>query len=160
MMPEKMPKSVHNKHEEGNGLIHHIPEHKGHVAEFTMDLYGYGDLNHIQSMSLPQNTYNLNVSSMDELLDRDKQREKDGFPKKIRLGRFVKPGKGGKDKIIVVPTTVEEKFIHDSRKTEEEKEETSGGSGDGDRTDRDEPGAPGVGWAAERESGLPVAATE
>ena len=40
---------------------------------------------------------------MDELLDRDKNREKDGFPRKIRVGKLIKPGKGGKDKIVVVP---------------------------------------------------------
>jgi uncharacterized sporulation protein YeaH/YhbH (DUF444 family) len=50
---------------------------------------------------------------MDELLERDKQREKDGFPRKINVGKMIKPGKSGKDKVVVVPTTVEEKFIHD-----------------------------------------------
>jgi uncharacterized sporulation protein YeaH/YhbH (DUF444 family) len=53
------------------------------------------------------------LKTVDELLERDKIREKDGFPRKIRLGRIIKPGKAGKDKIIVVPTTVEEKFYHD-----------------------------------------------
>lgn len=51
--------------------------------------------------------------TLDELLERDKKREQDGFKRKIRIGRIVKPGSGGKEKIIVVPTTVEEKFVHD-----------------------------------------------
>ena len=52
--------------------------------------------------------------TLDELLERDRKREEDGFNRKIRIGRIVKPGTGGKEKIIIVPTTVEEKFIHDS----------------------------------------------
>jgi uncharacterized protein len=73
----------------------------------------------------------LCLGSLDELLERDKLREADGFPRKIRVGRLIKPGQGGKDKIVVVPTTVEEKLIHDSVKPPEEEEE-SGGSGDGE----------------------------
>ena len=43
-----------------------------------------------------------------------RQREKDGFPRKIRVGRLIKPGKRGKEKVVIVPTTVEEKFCHDT----------------------------------------------
>jgi uncharacterized protein len=56
----------------------------------------------------------LHLKSLDELLDRDKQREKDGFPRKIRVGQLIKPGKGKQDKVVVVPTTVEEKLLHDN----------------------------------------------
>ena len=52
------------------------------------------------------------VQSLDYLLERDKQREKDGFPRKIRVGKMVKPSQNGDDKIVIVPTTVEEKLIH------------------------------------------------
>ncbi len=75
------------------------------------------------------------IGSIDELLERDKQREKDGFPRKIRIGRLVRPGRSGKAKIILVPTTVEEKFIHDTRGAEARNEESSGGSGDGKEGD-------------------------
>ena len=51
--------------------------------------------------------------TLDELLERDRKREKDGFKRKIRIGRIVKPGSRGREKIIVVPTTVEEKLVHD-----------------------------------------------
>lgn len=50
--------------------------------------------------------------TLDELLERDKQREVDGFPTKIRVGRLIRPVRGGKDKIVVVPTTAEEKLVH------------------------------------------------
>ena len=44
-----------------------------------------------------------------------------------------KPGRGGKNKIVVVPSTVEEKFVHDTRpQPQEEQESSSGGSGDGE----------------------------
>ena len=52
--------------------------------------------------------------SLDELMARDKQREKDGFPRKIFLGKVVKPGGRDDERVVVVPTTVEEKFLHDA----------------------------------------------
>lgn len=94
------------------------------------NVYEYNDLFALQDMPPPRPSYTSNIRSIDELLERDKQREKDGFPRKIRVGRLIKPGKGGKDKVVVVPTTVEEKFIHDALKTSEEG--ASGGSGDGE----------------------------
>ncbi len=33
------------------------------------------------------------LKSLDELLRRDERRKEDGFPKKIRLGRYVKPSR-------------------------------------------------------------------
>ena len=95
-------------------------------------LYQYSDMCHLQSTPSPSPTYIHNLSTIDELLERDRQREQDGFPRKIRIGRLVKPGKGGKAKIILVPTTVEEKFIHDSRRhVQGEMGDSTGGSGDG-----------------------------
>ncbi|SHJ89569.1 hypothetical protein SAMN02745216_02479 [Desulfatibacillum alkenivorans DSM 16219] len=79
----------------------------------------------------PGVTYVHTLSSVDELLERDAQREKDGFPRKIRIGRFMKPARGGKDKVILVPTTVEEKFMHDTRPQDEQEEQSTGGSGEG-----------------------------
>ena len=79
------------------------------------NIYCYNDLYELMNMSPPQSTYINRLRSIDELLERDKQREEDGFPRNIRVGRLVKPGKGRKDKIVVVPTTVEEKFLHDKR---------------------------------------------
>jgi uncharacterized sporulation protein YeaH/YhbH (DUF444 family) len=75
--------------------------------------------------------------TLDELLERDRQREADGFKRKIRIGRIVKPGSGGKEKIIVVPTTVEEKFIHEdvTPQQEEEEGEATGGTGEGEEGD-------------------------
>ena len=70
--------------------------------------------------------------SMEELLERDAQREKDGFPKKIKIGRLIRPSRGGKDKIVVVPNTVEEKFYHDNRPQGMAEESNGGGSGDGE----------------------------
>ena len=80
------------------------------TASVSMAIMTFLDL---QDMPALQTAYTTSLRSIDELLERDKQREKDGFPRKIRVGRLVKPGKGGKDKVVVVPTTVEEKFIHD-----------------------------------------------
>jgi uncharacterized protein len=75
--------------------------------------------------------------TLDELLERDRRREEDGFKRKIRIGRIVKPGSGGKDKIIIVPTTVEEKFVHDEIQTDQEpgEGEATGGTGEGEEGD-------------------------
>lgn len=99
---------------------------------FKRTIYDYGDLVHLEVIPPPRTIYVHNLGSLDELLERDIQREKDGFPRKIRIGRLVKPGRGGQDKIVVVPTTVEEKFIHDTRPPNPEEEEQTGGSGEGD----------------------------
>jgi hypothetical protein len=95
------------------------------------DIYGQSDLVNIQNSSASLGAYTHSLSAIDELLERDKLREQDGFPRKIRVGRLVKPGRGDKGKIILVPTTVEEKFIHDVRNGEPEGGGGSGGSGDG-----------------------------
>jgi hypothetical protein len=94
-------------------------------------IYAYHDLLDLQGMTAMRSTPNVSIRSIDELLERDNQREKDGFPRKINVGRLIKPGKSGKDKIVIVPSTVEEKFMHDtSLQTDED--QSSGGSGDGE----------------------------
>ncbi len=118
---------------------HEIPESSGKTTDSGSEsfphekgnLYDYNDLSILQDIGPIQPTYTTCLSSIDDLLERDKQREEDGFPRKIRVGRLIKPGKGGKDKIVVVPTTVEEKFVHDTVKPPQE-EGASGGSGEGE----------------------------
>ena len=94
-------------------------------------LYDYHDLMVLQAMGQPRGTYSSHIRSIDELLAKDKQRQEDGFPRKIRVGRMVKPGRGGKDKVVVVPSTVEDKLIHDPSYSQSEEEQGQGGSGDG-----------------------------
>ena len=106
-------------------------EGKNYSGPILRDIYAFHDLTDLQGMAAMQSTPNVSIRSIDELLQRDKQREKDGFPRKINVGRLIKPGKSGKDKIVIVPSTVEEKFLHDtSFKTDED--QSSGGSGDGE----------------------------
>jgi uncharacterized sporulation protein YeaH/YhbH (DUF444 family) len=94
-------------------------------------LYGYQDLDTLQRVSAMYTSASANIRSIDELLERDRQREQDGFPRKINVGRLIKPGKRGKEKVVIVPTTVEEKLLHDhSFRSEEER--SQGGSGDGE----------------------------
>jgi uncharacterized sporulation protein YeaH/YhbH (DUF444 family) len=103
----------------------------GGIGPVARQIYSYNDLFHLQAIAALETTHSTSLRSIDELLERDRQREKDGFPRKINVGRLIKPGKGGKEKVVVVPTTVEEKFIHDSSLQAEE-EEGQGGSGDGE----------------------------
>ena len=114
---------------------HEIPvaESSGEGSTFqpAKNVYAYQDLMDLQGIAAMQSAPNVSIRSIDELLERDKQREKDGFPRKINVGRLIKPGKSGKDKVVIVPSTVEEKFLHDSSfRTDEE--QGSGGSGDGE----------------------------
>ena len=103
-----------------------------HIAPDSLEnIYASNDLCKLQKTSAPKGSYVNGLRSIDELLERDKQREKDGFPRKIRVGRLVKPRKGDKEKIIVVPTTVEEKFLHEKRLSPAA-DEPSGGSGQGE----------------------------
>jgi uncharacterized sporulation protein YeaH/YhbH (DUF444 family) len=135
----RMSDSTEKVSEEAVCAGHQIPElpTRGSVMEEKSGLslfsgiYGQSDLGLLQSMPPPRSTYVHSLSSIDELLERDRQREKDGFPRKIRIGRLISPGHGGKGKIVVIPTTVEEKFLHDNRVNESTEEESTGGSGDG-----------------------------
>lgn len=81
---------------------------------------------------ITQNT--LALQSLDQLIERDKQREKDGFPRRIKLGKIIRDTKDKKNKIVIVPTTTEPKFYHDESITEELESQT-GGSGEGKEGD-------------------------
>ena len=116
---------------------HGLPEDSVAAGEGTelivsrRSFYAYHDLFDLQAISAMQSTPNVSIRSIDELLERDKQREEDGFPRKINVGRLIKPGKGGKDKVVIVPTTVEEKFLHDNS-FQPEQDPSHGGAGDGE----------------------------
>ena len=71
----------------------------------------YNDLQHLQDM-VQMNLAMSTTHSIDDLIARDTQREKDGFPRKIRIGKMIKPSQDGDDKVVIVPTTVEEKLLH------------------------------------------------
>ncbi|HKJ64938.1 MAG TPA: hypothetical protein VJ969_06025, partial [Desulfopila sp.] len=100
-------------------------------APFVAGVYDYHDLQLLHGdviMRMAQSS----MHSLDDLIARDGQREKDGFPRKIRIGKMIKPSQSGAEKVVVVPTTVEEKLLHDSISVEEEEEGGEGGSGEGE----------------------------
>ncbi|GBC60309.1 hypothetical protein DENIS_1260 [Desulfonema ishimotonii] len=107
------------------------PDTEEGVTPEPQGIYEYADLTFLQRMSEPYISYTTCLRSLDDLLERDKLREKDGFPRKIRVGRLIKPGRGGKDKFVVVPSTVEEKLIHDVVRPPDEEGE-AGGTGEGE----------------------------
>jgi hypothetical protein len=121
----------------------------------ALEPYACNDLTGLLAMSAPLGSYTTHIRSIDELLERDKQREKDGFPRKIRVGRLIRPGKGGKEKVVVIPTTVEEKLLHDrTARPEGDGGGGSGGSGEGEEGEvigeqpvraPDQPGSGGAG---------------
>ena len=83
----------------------------------------------VEELFLYNSSENSHVSlqTLDELMARDNQREEDGFERKIKLGKIVRPSKNGTDEIIIVPSTIETKFYHDSSPNNEDEE--YGGSG-------------------------------
>ncbi len=109
-----------------SGVAHAVPES---LPAFP-GLYQLSDAHLFLAPFRPAPSPGLNLQTLDELLQRDKQREEDGFPRRIRIGKFIKPSKGQKERIVVVPTTTEPKFYHDPSASEEE--ETTGGSGEGE----------------------------
>lgn len=120
----------------------------------AVGLYGASDLADYQGMDAPVAGFTTLAGSLDELLARDAQREKDGFPRKIRVGKLVRPGQGGTDKVVVVPTTVEEKFIHDQVRLPNQEGE-SGGTGEGEEGEviGEQPVKPQQGGAGEGQAG-------
>lgn len=110
-------------------LVHHT--HFDPLASLTDQIYGANDLVALQTRNLNAPHYRV-LRSLDELLERDEQREEDGFKRKVRLGKVAKPADTGRNRIVIVPTTVEEKFYHDTRVSQKSDDQ---GSDDGDEGD-------------------------
>lgn len=109
--------------------------------------YIQNDITAMQGFSPQTNAYQR-LGTLDELLERDEQRAKDGFPKKISVGRIVKPSASGGRKVVVVPTATEEKFYHDPRRTQK----SDGGDGEGEESDSGDSGGE-TGGSGEGEEG-------
>lgn len=104
-------------------------DHSSVSPPIPRSIFSYTDLEMLHDASPPKLLALSSVQSLDYLLERDKQREKDGFPRKIRVGKMVKPSQTGDDKVVIVPTTVEEKLLHDRVRFTDEGE--GGGDGQG-----------------------------
>ena len=127
-----------------------------------ISLYAYSDMHQLQAGGDAAGMAMTSIHSLEYLLARDIQREKDGFPRKIRVGKMIKQGRDGDDKVVVVPTTVEEKLFHDQIRINEEGQgegEGEGGAGEGEEGEvigeqpvREEPGS-GQGGAGQGEGG-------
>ncbi len=75
--------------------------------------------------------YDHSVSTLQDVIERDKQREEDGFPKVGKVGRFAVPSKKGGKKVIIVPHVEEARFEHELKYTPPE----MAGQGDGEEGD-------------------------
>jgi len=119
---------IHIQRELQGAQVHHITQPET-VKSATEGFYDKGDWEMLLRMHVPHVPYYLGLQTLDELLEQDKQREKDGFPRRIRLGKLVKPSEKNKQEIIIVPTTTETKFYHGDSPEEEDQ---TGGVGDGE----------------------------
>lgn len=113
-------------------------QHRFMARPRRRSFYSYSDLEMLHNASPPQLVALTTVQSLDYLLERDKQREQDGFPRKIRVGKMVKPSQDGDDKVVIVPTTVEEKLLHDHVRVGEEGDGGGEGGGEGGAGEGDE----------------------
>jgi uncharacterized sporulation protein YeaH/YhbH (DUF444 family) len=96
-----------------------------------MGIYDWKDLQIFPGYGNPYWDQILSLQTLDELLEQDKQREKDGYPRRIKIGKLMRPTKGNKAKVVIVPTTSEPKLYHDDSITQDG-EENTGGSGEGE----------------------------
>ncbi len=109
-----------------------VEKKPGIISSRHASLYADNDLAALQKKEVSSKIgYTAGLKSLDELMERDKQREEDGFPRKIQIGKLVRPDRTGKDHVVIVPTTIEEKFIHDPN-FDQDDEDQMGGSGDGE----------------------------
>jgi len=99
---------------------------------YKFDPYKFNDMYLFQGIPPIKPTPYSALLTLDELLERDKKRDDDGFPRKIKLGKIVKPAKGKKGKVVIVPVTTEDKFIHDDRLGLGGMGQGGGGSGEGE----------------------------
>ena len=76
-----------------------------------MNFYNFNDFLNLQNMNIDYSPIN-HLLSIDKLVEKDNKREEDGFPRKLSFKQLIKPSKT--NKIVVVPTIVEEKLIHDN----------------------------------------------
>lgn len=107
-------------------------DNKSGFKEKEHDIYFPGDSHVWQEFRLPPEYPLISLQTLDELLKRDGQREKDGFKRRILLGKFIRPGGAGGTKVVIVPSTTEPKLYHDDSIGEENEEEETGGSGKGE----------------------------
>ena len=81
---------------------HHLPEpacagmnnQRLSDIDFLHGVHALNDASFLQFGVMQRSTYIHALGSLDELLERDKRREEDGFPRKIRLGKLVKTRQG------------------------------------------------------------------
>lgn len=119
-MKERISEILHDKPEE---LLQRLSVVADNGIYRLHDLYlffGYSSASHT-----------ISLQTLDELVERDKQREQDGFPRRIRLGKIVRTTQDKKNRVVIVPTTTEPKFYHDESITEQMEQQT-GGAGEGE----------------------------
>ena len=94
----------------GASSFHQLGRPDSHgLPSMSEQIYSPNDMSVLQHMAASVPGYH-SLKSLDELLERDEMREKDGFKRKVNVGKVVKPAGGGKNKIVIVPTTMEDKF--------------------------------------------------
>ncbi|MDP4175492.1 MAG: DUF444 family protein [Bacteroidota bacterium] len=111
-----------------------LPQNEPAKLKLSPSLYDFND--DVYILKLDGNFHQMSrLYALDKLLERDKLREKDGFPRKIKLGKLVKPIKGGGDRTIIIPSIAEEKLYHWKGDYSGGEGSSTGGTGDGQEGD-------------------------
>ncbi len=118
--------------------MEHIKNKENFILEYFLKfgssirtIYDFNDFEAFSKFSVSSSTTSR-IFDLERLLEKDKLRQKDGFPRKIKLGKLVKPVKNASDKTVIIPTTTEEKFYHFNREPNLTEGQTTGGTGEGD----------------------------
>ncbi|MGE5403027.1 MAG: DUF444 family protein [Ignavibacteriales bacterium] len=125
--------NVEMAHKGDHGIQPEAP-YEGISNAQKQGLYGHNDVSFLLQMSVNAGQ-TARLYALDKLLERDKQREKDGFPRKVKLGKLVKPIKGGNDRTIIIPTISEEKLYHWKGEASGGEGQGTGGTGEGEEGD-------------------------
>jgi len=143
---------------EASGINEHVIDQKKSRIKLFSEIYDWNDFR-IFLHRIQENSPIISLQSLEDLMEHDKQREQDGFPRKIRLGKLIKPSDGTKGQVVVVPTTTEPKFYHDPSITEDGEGQPTGGAGEGEEGEvlgeqpADQDGEEGEGQGAGEGSG-------
>src|SRR3989339_246962 len=100
----------------------------GEKNSIYQQIYKPNDLKLLSNLIPSGSNSASSVETMEELLERDEQRVKDGFLKKIKVGKL--PTRSGK--VILIPVVQEEKLVHGEFNPTEDGEAGQGEGEEGD----------------------------
>ena len=111
--------------EEGKSLIHKLNTYR------TYEENNYNDSEELSEYVMNYSQHTMSLKKLEDLIRKDQQREKDNFPKRLKVLRHVYPSPTGKKKVIVVPKVDDGTFHHKPNPPRDGDSKNMTGSGNG-----------------------------